>query len=238
MMAQCWALQMPGVAKAVLISLADNANDAGFCWPSIETICDRTCFKRRAVIDAIKWLEDNGHLSANRSNGRHTTYTLHPNQCAKRTSAADAPVRQTHDTSAPDARDQCAKRTLTVKEPSKNRQEGKEARATKRCPDDFEVTDDLQAWVATECPGLDFRRATDEFRDHTFATARADWPATWRNWMRRAHQSHRNMPPARAAPPPRRSAAIESGLALAGLSRKASAEVIDVQARTVARCLG
>lgn len=77
-MSLCWPLQMPPTQKAVLISLADNANDDGFCWPSIPTICTRTCFSERAVHGAIKWLEDHGALRTNKTNGRHTTYTVTP----------------------------------------------------------------------------------------------------------------------------------------------------------------
>lgn len=77
-MSACWSLQMPPTAKAVLVSLADNANDDGYCWPSIPKICERTCFSERAVHGAIKWLESNGLLHADRSNGRHTTYRLTP----------------------------------------------------------------------------------------------------------------------------------------------------------------
>lgn len=147
-MTACWPLELPLVAKAVLISMADNANDEGHCWPSLEKICERTCASRRAVIDAIKALESYGVLTANRENGRHTTYQVSPanykkpvdksadsveNQCGTRTSAPDAPVqekhkpvRQMHGRGAPDARDPCAKRTLTVIEPSMNHQEPKE----------------------------------------------------------------------------------------------------------------
>lgn len=77
-MALCWPLRMPPTAKAVLVSLADNANDHGHCWPSIDTICTRTCFGRDAVIDAISWLEAAGALRANRENGRKTTYLVTP----------------------------------------------------------------------------------------------------------------------------------------------------------------
>lgn len=137
-MAICWPLQMPPTPKAVLISLADNANDHGDCYPSIPTICERTCLGRTAVIDAIKWLEQHDALVANRENGRHTTYRLTPksyrnpsatrtgeapaNQSAKRTRPPRVPVRQPDDTSPPGGRDQSARRTLTVKEPSRNRQ--------------------------------------------------------------------------------------------------------------------
>lgn len=77
-MSACWPLQMPATQKAVLISLADNASDDGHCWPSIPTISERTCFSVRAVIDAIKALEEYGIVTANRDNGRHTKYVIRP----------------------------------------------------------------------------------------------------------------------------------------------------------------
>jgi hypothetical protein len=77
-MGHCWPLSMPPTAKSVLVSLADNANDHGHCWPSIDTICTRTCFGRDAVIDAISWLESAGAVKANRENGRKTTYMITP----------------------------------------------------------------------------------------------------------------------------------------------------------------
>lgn len=101
-MSLCWPLQMPPTAKAVLVSLADNANDQGHCWPSIATIAERTCFSERAIQNAIKWLEDARALTADRSNGRHTTYIVHPQSYqtqvirALKTPAADAPQQQMH----------------------------------------------------------------------------------------------------------------------------------------------
>jgi hypothetical protein len=74
--------------KAVLISLADNANDQGVCWPSIATIGKRICASERAVQNAIKWLESAGIVMANRNNGRHTSYTITP--------AAYAPPQEMH----------------------------------------------------------------------------------------------------------------------------------------------
>ncbi|WP_303678300.1 helix-turn-helix domain-containing protein [Ralstonia mannitolilytica] len=99
-MSLCWPLQMPPTPKAVLISLADNANDQGVCWPSIPTICKRTCFSERAVRDAIKWLEEAHALRADRSTGRSTSYTVtpgdydeavsHPGSTCRGTPAGDA----------------------------------------------------------------------------------------------------------------------------------------------------
>ena len=57
-------------------------------------------------------------------------------------------------------------------------------RATRKCPVDFLVTEDMRTWATLECPGVDVDKATAKFSDHTFKTAMTDWPATWRNWLR------------------------------------------------------
>ena len=75
-MAACWPLKLSSASKAVLISLADNANDAGVCWPSVATICTRTCLHRTTIMRAILDLERRGILVIDHSNGRHNTYRL------------------------------------------------------------------------------------------------------------------------------------------------------------------
>lgn len=59
-------------------------------------------------------------------------------------------------------------------------------RPTRKCPADFVVTTDLQDWAAENHPGVDLMTQTASFRDYTFKTAMTDWPATWRNWIRKA----------------------------------------------------
>ncbi len=77
-MAACWPLQMSGTQKAVLISLADQANDQGVCWPAVETIAERTCASARAVQEALKWLEEHGAITRERRSQRSTMYTVTP----------------------------------------------------------------------------------------------------------------------------------------------------------------
>lgn len=99
---QVWPLQMPPPAKAVALALADYADDSGASWPAIASLCLRTCFSKRAVIDAIAWLESAKIVTADRTNGRHTRYLLTPvnfvkpvreaHRCAKSTGAAGAPT--------------------------------------------------------------------------------------------------------------------------------------------------
>ena len=88
-MSLCWPLQgMSGPQKAVLISLADNANDEGVCWPSVARIAERTCLAERTVQGAIKWLGQASILSVRERMGRSTMYTLTP--------AAYAPPQDMH----------------------------------------------------------------------------------------------------------------------------------------------
>jgi hypothetical protein len=100
-MAACWPLEMPPTPKAVLISLADQANDQGGCWPSLETLCARTCLGERAVRNALRWLEKAGLLMCEkrrRKDGLMTSnfYTVTPQgfgaPAVAGAALADAPV--------------------------------------------------------------------------------------------------------------------------------------------------
>lgn len=115
-MSACWSLQMPPSEKAVLISLADNANDDGVCWPLIRSICERTCLCERAVRKAIGWLSDHGAISVRQAPGKGNVYRVTPELFAGMTPApdaphpgtsctpaSDAPLHQTQDTPAPGA---------------------------------------------------------------------------------------------------------------------------------------
>lgn len=141
---QCWPLKMPPTVKSVLISLADNADDFGRCFPSIEKIMERTCFGRNAVIDAIRWLEAAGAIKADRSNGRKTTYSItvdgfdanfsqqsrrmtsrekQPNQLGNSTSGAVQPVGQSNLTSGAKQPNQLGKATQPVGQSNTNHHE-------------------------------------------------------------------------------------------------------------------
>ncbi|TBL44272.1 hypothetical protein EYA84_02180 [Verrucosispora sp. SN26_14.1] len=68
-----------------------------------------------------------------------------------------------------------------------NRDSAPRKRGT-RLPDDFAVTDEMKAWFATNCPGVNGSRETEKFRNYWRSAAgqkgvKLDWPATWRNWM-------------------------------------------------------
>lgn len=78
-MAACWPLQgMSPAQKSVLISLADQANDDGVCWPGISTIAKRTCLSERAVQEAIAWLQTVGLVFREYRFNTSTSYTITP----------------------------------------------------------------------------------------------------------------------------------------------------------------
>jgi hypothetical protein len=77
-MAACWPLQMSPTQKAVLISLADQANDQGVCWPAISTIGDRTCLSERAVRNALRDLESAGLIESQHRGGTSSCYVITP----------------------------------------------------------------------------------------------------------------------------------------------------------------
>lgn len=125
--AACRRLKMPPPAKAVLVALADYANDHGECWPSIPTLCEFTCFGKTAVIGAIQWLETHKAIKANRDNGRHTTYVVTPdsyeNPSATRAGPSREPVRLADDTRPSGGVDPSATRTTPVRQADSNHQE-------------------------------------------------------------------------------------------------------------------
>ncbi|HBO8835577.1 TPA: helix-turn-helix domain-containing protein [Pseudomonas aeruginosa] len=91
-MSACWPLQgMSPAQKAVLISLADQANDQGVCWPAVDSIAMRCCLSKRAVQQAIKWLRSAGIVSVEERQGRSTMYSVTP--------AAYAPPQEMHPSS-------------------------------------------------------------------------------------------------------------------------------------------
>ncbi|WP_432213429.1 helix-turn-helix domain-containing protein, partial [Pseudomonas aeruginosa] len=82
---------MSPAQKAVLISLADQANDQGVCWPAVDSIATRCCLSKRAVQQAIKWLRSVGIVSVEERQGRSTMYSVTP--------AAYAPPQEMHPSS-------------------------------------------------------------------------------------------------------------------------------------------
>lgn len=61
-------------------------------------------------------------------------------------------------------------------------------RPTKKAPPDFALTPELRSWAAEKAPLVSPDAELAKMLDHTFATARTDWPGTMRNWLRKAQE--------------------------------------------------
>ena len=64
--------------KLILISLADNANDQGVCWPSIDYMALRCDLSRQAVINQIEHLTKLGFIKVRKSDGHVNVYEFLP----------------------------------------------------------------------------------------------------------------------------------------------------------------
>ena len=63
MMNAVWDSELDAKRKLVLLSLADNANDAGLCWPTQETIARRSSLSERTVRDYLHSLAGEGLIT-------------------------------------------------------------------------------------------------------------------------------------------------------------------------------
>lgn len=199
-----WALEVSSTQKLVLVCLADHADDAGGCWPSIQRICTRTGLGKTAVIEAIGVLEQAGYVNANRSNGRHTTYQLLLQVASKPVRQADryasrtgsrrgmAPVREAIE---PDrqAVEPGRQADTNRQEPSLNRpkEQAEKKRKGFPLPMDWQPTEEDVAFAREH--NVDPQVEAAKFRDYWHAIPGAkgrkcDWSATWRNWVRRVKQ--------------------------------------------------
>ncbi len=81
--------------------------------------------------------------------------------------------------------------TMTTKQPSTK---GRRARSNgTRLPSDWQPSQDLITWTKQECPLVDGRAETNDFKDWWAASAgpnsvKKDWDAAFRTWMRRANK--------------------------------------------------
>ena len=178
-----WSYQTDPTAKAVLICLADNANDSGYCWPSIGTICIKTCYKKDAVIMAIKRLEQSGILTANRESGRKTTYTI-----------KTKPVGQTNQSARPTSRpnrpNQSAKPTEPVgqtdtnrKEPSKDIIINEKRISLDWTPPQLWRRDAIEAGIPPSHLGTVIKQFAEYWNAIEGASGeRENWRNTWRGW--------------------------------------------------------
>lgn len=112
-------------------------------------------------------------------------FDAHNGQSSKRRAQDADRKREVRKVSAPEA-DKKRTREEKRREDISPTNVGESAkRATRKCPSDFVVTDEMRNWAAENFPAVDLDAAAAKFRDHTFTKSITDWPATLRNWVRK-----------------------------------------------------
>lgn len=56
--------------RYVLLAIADNANDSGYCWPSVDTIVNKCLLSKSTVLRCIADLESEGWLAVTKKSVR------------------------------------------------------------------------------------------------------------------------------------------------------------------------
>lgn len=144
------------------------------------------------TVEVLKWAEQNASLLAAWENGGKGG---RPKKNPRETHGKPPGNPQATDRRPTGNPDETDKSREEKNSPSLRSGESAPKRAARKCPNSFEVTEDLKTWAAERHPVVDLTTETDKFRDHTFRTAITDWPGAWRNWIRKAAEMHR---PARA----------------------------------------
>lgn len=164
---------------------SEDGNLSGYTTTTVDELIGFPGFAD--AMCAVKW------LTAEPDGLSLPEFGEHNGQSAKRRASETKRKRQERDEEAQEggrnvsASDADKKRTREEKRRDTSTSlRSVEGRATRKCPDSFDVTDQMRDWAAREAPGIDVARETDKFRDYTFKTAHSDWPGAWRNWMRRA----------------------------------------------------
>lgn len=230
--AMTWAFGLvlkPSSLKFLLVALADNADDQGRAFPSIECLAQKTSQDRKTIIAGLDRLEelklatDTGsrvgktkqvkvyRLERFLESGNSTVNGIVEGQ-------ANSPVNGTgsengtvpnfpaKSTVFPEKGTVFPSKGSQKRNPESSLNHQKEPSGTSRArarivPDSFVVTPEMRSWAAEKCPGVDIDRETENFRDHEFRDPHSDWTRAWRKWMRRSPEFKRN---GSTAPEPKR----------------------------------
>lgn len=155
------------LAKWLLVTLCDFANDAGECWPSTATLAKRTGMHRASVARKLNDLEADGYLTRIKGQFNSNHYRV----AVSNTSVAQSDTSDAEsDTNLP----------LTNKEPR---------RVAILIPEDWTASPELRAEVA-KIPNImeiDHDLEEIEFRDYWSSrkTKRVSWDSTYKTFMRR-----------------------------------------------------
>lgn len=148
-----WSVRTQPTCKLVLVCLADHADKAGHCWPSLARLSDRTGLDRSTVARKLGELEELGMIERERSSGgasKSTRYVLQLSHSA--TVEQSQPATVAHGNSCTVRHQQSQPATPTVAQCDTNPKEPsitlKSTRRKKTAlPIDFAISDRVRRWA-------------------------------------------------------------------------------------------
>jgi hypothetical protein len=188
------------LGKLVLLILADCHNGStNLCFPSLTFLCNRSNCSRQGVINVLIELEREGLISALKTPGKKTYYTL-------RTGQESVPVKRVDPSTEFISTGQLSSKTgqLCRLESGKNQEVNREVRErapetkaqqiqefdymarSRFVPTDFEPD---ESWYSTHRhrnPAANYHVELERFKAHEFQMPKSDWQRAWISWWMRA----------------------------------------------------
>lgn len=230
-----WALRQPithSSAKFVLVVLANCASaERVHAWPSVAYLSSATGQDRKTVMKNLQRLQEWGLIE---DTGKRVgdskqiiVYKLicgpdlfapgvetvpKTGQSQKRDTPENGTVPKKPEDSTVFPGDSPKNGTRNRQEPKGTKEREARAPAGTRLPPDWQPSEEDIAFAKSKRPDLNIDDEAEKFRDYWHGVAgadarKADWPATWRNWIRRAAAPKggaASSPAASGAPPPKR----------------------------------
>lgn len=183
--------------RLIMLALADHADDAGRCYPSLDRLAKRTGLSLRAVRSNLRQLEADGQIRTDPQGGPKgcNLYYVTPQPRQEMPPAGDAPGisrRKPRQEVPPTPAGDAPEPSLTIKEATETNVSVRRGRRlpSKPLPDDW-VPD--MAKAQSLMAELDLTRdemnyCYQQMKGHAHATDRrlANWDQGFANWLRKA----------------------------------------------------
>lgn len=195
--------QSEGTAKLVLWGIANHHSDQG-AWPSIATLAKYANIKERRVQQIIRELAASGEIAIEEQGGygqhqyktnRYLILLTCPNDCdgtlQHRTGVQSVTVRGAI-SDIQGCNLESSGVQPTAPEPNKNLKKNLML-TSYRLPEDWQPKETDLLLMKEHFPLTDLKLETYAFKDYWKALPgakgkKADWDATWRNWIRNSHK--------------------------------------------------
>ena len=202
--AMAWASKQkfPAAKKCLLYTLANYCGMNGQLWPSYKTLAEDSGLSRRSVMKYMAEFEANGIIkkvlrkkeSGESDSNLWEIVAISGGECGSPRGEGDSLPSEGDSPQVVNEVHQGGERGAPkpIKEPiSKSVTEPKRMKSSLTTfPSDFEITPKMREWAKSNASWVNLERETAQLQDWALSKGetKADWVATWRNWMRRSQE--------------------------------------------------